>query len=87
MIATWKILVALAGGTTLYTIYSIGATILAFELDLPFICKIGAPFATWAGLPLIGYFALKFGEVGVDVYKYGQISAFTRELNLIQFLP
>ncbi|KAL8293583.1 hypothetical protein RQP46_000284 [Phenoliferia psychrophenolica] len=69
VIATWKILVALAGGTTLYTIYSIGATILAFELDLPFICKIGAPFATWAGLPLIGYFALKFGEVGVDVYK------------------
>lgn len=69
VIATWKILTALAGGATLYTIYSIGAVILAFELDLPLMYKLGAPFATWAGLPLIGYFALKFGEVGMDVYR------------------
>ncbi|KAK4703873.1 hypothetical protein P7C70_g2342, partial [Phenoliferia sp. Uapishka_3] len=69
IIATWKILVAIGGAPALYTIYSIGAIFLAIELDLPLAYKIVAPIATWAGLPLIGYSALKFGEVGMDLYK------------------
>ncbi|KAM0748028.1 hypothetical protein T439DRAFT_328681 [Meredithblackwellia eburnea MCA 4105] len=69
VLATWKVLVALAGAPTLYTVYAIGATVLAFKLDLPRKYKIWAPVATYAGLPLIGYSALKFGEVGMDVYK------------------
>lgn len=69
VVATWKILVALAGAPTLYTIYSIGAIILAIELDLPLAYKICAPLATWAGLPIIGYSALKFGEGGGDIYR------------------
>lgn len=69
VLATWKVLVALAGAPTLYSIYAIGAIVLAFKYDLPRKYKIWAPIATMAGLPLIGYSALKFGEVGVDVYK------------------
>lgn len=69
MLATWKVLVALAGAPALYTVYAIGATILAFRFKLAFKYKVWAPIATVLGLPLIGYSALKFGEVGMDVYK------------------
>lgn len=69
VLATWKVLVALAGAPLLYTTYAIGATVLAFKLNLSLRYKIWAPFATLAGLPIIGYSALKFGEVGMDVYK------------------
>lgn len=62
-------LVALAGAPALYTVYAGGATYLAFRYDLPTNYKIYAPIATMAGLPMIGYSALKFGEVGMDVYK------------------
>lgn len=62
-------LVALAGAPALYSIYAGGATFLAFKYDLSTRYKIWAPIATMAGLPLIGYSALKFGEVGADVYK------------------
>ncbi|ORY58696.1 hypothetical protein BCR35DRAFT_271133, partial [Leucosporidium creatinivorum] len=69
VLATWKVLVALAGAPTLYTIYAIGATVLAFKFNLAFKYKCWAPVATILGLPIIGYSALKFGEVGMDVYK------------------
>lgn len=62
-------MVALAGAPALYSIYAAGATVLAYKYDLSTRYKFYAPFATMAGLPLIGYSALKFGEVGVDVYK------------------
>jgi glycerol-3-phosphate O-acyltransferase/dihydroxyacetone phosphate acyltransferase len=69
VLATWKVMVALAGAPALYSIYAAGATVLAFKYDLSTRYKFYAPFATMAGLPLIGYSALKFGEVGADVYK------------------
>ncbi|GAA5931927.1 uncharacterized protein JCM15063_001605, partial [Sporobolomyces koalae] len=69
VLATWKVLVALAGAPTLYTVYAINAVVLAHKLSLPFKYKLWAPFATFAGLPVIGIAALKFGEVGMDVYK------------------
>lgn len=69
VLATWKVLVGLAGAPALYSVYAAGATYLAFRYDLPRKYKIYAPIATMAGLPLIGYSALKFGEVGVDIYK------------------
>ncbi|KAK4704293.1 hypothetical protein P7C70_g1916, partial [Phenoliferia sp. Uapishka_3] len=64
-----QVLVALAGAPTLYSVYAIGATFLAFRYNFSTRHKIYAPVATWSGLPLIGYSALKFGEVGMDVYK------------------
>ncbi|BGP30137.1 Glycerol-3-phosphate/dihydroxyacetone phosphate acyltransferase [Rhodotorula toruloides] len=69
VLATWKVLVALAGAPSLYTIYAINAVVLAHKLGLPYKYKLAAPFATFAGLPFIGVAALKFGEVGMDVYK------------------
>ncbi|GAA6064453.1 hypothetical protein JCM10212_005202 [Sporobolomyces blumeae] len=69
VLATWKVLVALAGAPALYSIYAVNAVVLAHKLGLPFKYKVWAPFATFAGLPLIGIAALKFGEVGMDVYK------------------
>ncbi|KAK4053779.1 Glycerol-3-phosphate/dihydroxyacetone phosphate acyltransferase [Microbotryomycetes sp. JL201] len=69
VLATWKVLVALAGAPALYTIYAIGSVILAHKLNLPPRYKLWAPIATLTGLPMIGYSALKFGEVGMDVYK------------------
>lgn len=70
VLATWKVLVALAGAPTLYSIYAAGATFLAFKYEMSTRYKLYAPIVTMAGLPLIGYSALKFGEVGVDVYKF-----------------
>ncbi|GAA5888014.1 hypothetical protein JCM6882_000249 [Rhodosporidiobolus microsporus] len=69
VLATWKVLVALAGAPSLYTVYAINAVVLAHKLGLPFKYKVLAPIATFAGLPFIGIAALKFGEVGMDVYK------------------
>ncbi|SCV74439.1 BQ2448_8078 [Microbotryum intermedium] len=69
VLATWKVLVALTGAPTLYTIYAIGATVLARRLHLEYKYQLYAPIATLVGLPLIGISALKFGEVGMDVYK------------------
>ncbi|BGP46107.1 Glycerol-3-phosphate/dihydroxyacetone phosphate acyltransferase [Rhodotorula kratochvilovae] len=69
VLATWKVLVALAGAPSLYTIYAINAVVLAHKLALPPQYRFWAPFATFAGLPFIGVAALKFGEVGMDVYK------------------
>ncbi|GAA5841523.1 hypothetical protein JCM11251_001251 [Rhodosporidiobolus azoricus] len=69
VLATWKVLVALAGAPSLYTVYAINAVVLAHKLALPFQYKLWAPVATFLGLPFIGVAALKFGEVGMDVYK------------------
>lgn len=70
VLGTWKVLVALGGAPALYTIYAAGAVVLAHKLDLSLQYKLWAPAATFAGLPLIAYSALKFGEVGMDVYKF-----------------
>ncbi|KAI5475691.1 glycerol-3-phosphate O-acyltransferase / dihydroxyacetone phosphate acyltransferase [Pseudohyphozyma bogoriensis] len=69
VLGSWKVLVALGLTPALYTVYAIGAVFLAFKLELPRWCKIWAPIATILGLPMIGYSALRFGEVGMDVYK------------------
>ncbi|GAA6012961.1 hypothetical protein JCM8202_002967 [Rhodotorula sphaerocarpa] len=69
VLATWKVLVALAGAPSLYSVYAVNAVVLAHKLGLPHKYKVLAPLATFAGLPMIGVAALKFGEVGMDVYK------------------
>ncbi len=69
VLATWKVLVALAAAPALYTVYAIGSVVLAAKLGLPLKYKILAPFATFIGVPMTSYAALNFGEVGLDVYK------------------
>ena len=69
VLATWKVLVALAAAPALYSVYAVGAVILAFKLDLALKYKLLAPTATFVGVPMTSYAALNFGEVGLDVYK------------------
>lgn len=69
VLATWKVLVALALAPALYSVYAAGAVALAFRLNLPLKYKLLAPLATFIGVPMASYAALNFGEVGLDVYK------------------
>jgi glycerol-3-phosphate O-acyltransferase/dihydroxyacetone phosphate acyltransferase len=69
VVATWKILVSLGMSPLVYTIYGCIALWLAFKYQLRLRYKIGLPFFMAVALPSIGYSALKFGEVGMDVYK------------------
>jgi glycerol-3-phosphate O-acyltransferase/dihydroxyacetone phosphate acyltransferase len=52
-----------------YTIYGCIALWMTFKYQLRLRYKIGLPFFMAVALPSIGYSALKFGEVGMDVYK------------------
>jgi hypothetical protein len=74
VLATWKVLVSLGMAPVLYTLYLAIAVVLSFRHGLPLKYKIWVPIWTVFALPAVGYCALKFGEVGMDLYKYGWIS-------------
>jgi glycerol-3-phosphate O-acyltransferase/dihydroxyacetone phosphate acyltransferase len=69
VLATWKVLVSLGMAPVLYTLYLAIAVSLSFKYGLPLKYKIWVPIWTIFALPAIGYSALKFGEVGMDLYK------------------
>lgn len=52
-----------------YAIYGTIAVILAWKYELPLRYKLWIPIFLTIAIPSIGYSALKFGEVGVDIYK------------------
>ncbi|RCI06909.1 hypothetical protein CU098_012907 [Rhizopus stolonifer] len=58
VLATWKLLVGLVLLPTLYAFYS-----------LIFKWKLMLPLATWALLPFASYASLRFGEIGLDIFK------------------
>lgn len=70
VIATWKILISLGGAPILYSLYALLATIVAIKARAPLKWRILTPFLVMTALPIIGYFALKFGEAGMDVLKW-----------------
>lgn len=53
----------------LYSFYAFLATLVAIKAGAPMKWRVAAPFITMGGLPVLGYFALKFGEAGMDVLK------------------
>ncbi|KAG8835870.1 hypothetical protein FRC17_000420 [Serendipita sp. 399] len=69
VLATWKVLVSLGAAPILYSFYAVLATVVAVKAGAPMKWRIWTPFLTIAGLPIVGYFALKFGEAGMDVLK------------------
>lgn len=69
VLATWKVLVSLGLAPPLYLMYVAIAVSLAVKYDLPRKYLMWTPLAMLIALPSIGYSALKFGEVGMDVYK------------------
>lgn len=69
VLATWKVLVSLGLAPPLYIFYVTIAIWLAVKYDVPQKHIIWTPIGMLFALPSIGYSALKFGEVGMDVYK------------------
>ncbi|WAR56143.1 hypothetical protein PtB15_6B888 [Puccinia triticina] len=69
VLATWKVLVSLGLAPPLYIIYVAVAIWLAVKYDISRKYVMWIPMGMLFALPSIGYSALKFGEVGMDVYK------------------
>ena len=69
VLATWKVLVSLAGAPLLYTIYTVIAMYGVFKYDLGRKYVILTPLFMLIAVPSFGYSALRFGEVGMDIYK------------------
>lgn len=74
VIATWKLLVALALAPTLYTIYVIILTIWTWENRIGGRVPKGlplfyVPLIAYIVLPAITYGSLRFGEIGMDIFK------------------
>lgn len=69
VLATWKVLISLGAAPVLYSFYAFLATLIAIKAGAPMKWRIWTPFLTMGALPVLGYFALKFGEAGIDVLK------------------
>ncbi len=69
VLATWKVLVSMVVAPILYTFYAGLATYYAHKYQLPFKHQLLMPLYAMAAQPAIAYSTLKFGEVGIDIYK------------------
>ena len=69
VLATWKVLVSLVVAPILYSFYAGVATYLAHRYKLPFRHQLFMPIYAMLAQPAIAYSTLKFGEVGIDIYK------------------
>jgi glycerol-3-phosphate O-acyltransferase/dihydroxyacetone phosphate acyltransferase len=69
VLATWKILVGFVLLPTIYGLYTLLLFITLLHTDLSLKWKFIAPAVVWVLLPFISYASLRFGEIGMDVYK------------------
>ncbi|KAI2622012.1 Sucrase/ferredoxin-like-domain-containing protein [Hypomontagnella submonticulosa] len=74
VMATWKLLVAMAFAPVLYNTYSILLSIKVYQDHLWGYVPEWVPFwlvfiAGWIVFPAITFAALRFGEVGMDIFK------------------
>ncbi|CDW98442.1 hypothetical protein [Sporisorium scitamineum] len=69
VLATWKVLVSLGVAPVLYSFYAALATYLAHKSELSPRTRLLMPLYTLIVLPTMSYSALKFAEVGIDIYK------------------
>uniref|UniRef100_V5E3Y4 Phospholipid/glycerol acyltransferase domain-containing protein n=2 Tax=Kalmanozyma brasiliensis (strain GHG001) TaxID=1365824 RepID=V5E3Y4_KALBG len=69
VLATWKVLVSLGVAPVLYSFYAGLATFLAHRYELSPRTRALMPLYTLLVLPTMSYSALKFAEVGIDIYK------------------
>ncbi|KAF7304861.1 Glycerol-3-phosphate o-acyltransferase [Mycena kentingensis (nom. inval.)] len=67
VLATWKILIALAVVPILNIFYASLATLIVIRAEAPLKYKLVTPFAVLFGVPVMSLAALKFGEAGRDV--------------------
>lgn len=69
VLATWKLLVALGLMPVLYFSYSVIVFILCGQLDISLTTRFFIAWAAWACIPFVTYASIRFGEVGVDIFK------------------
>ncbi|KAG9068741.1 hypothetical protein KI688_011024 [Linnemannia hyalina] len=69
VLATWKLLVALGLMPVLYFSYSVIVLILCGQLDISLTTRLFIAWAAWACIPFMTYASIRFGEVGVDIFK------------------
>ncbi|SNX84850.1 related to SCT1 - glycerol 3-phosphate/dihydroxyacetone phosphate dual substrate acyltransferase [Melanopsichium pennsylvanicum] len=69
VLATWKVLVSLGFAPILYSFYAALATYFAHKLEFSPRTRALMPLYTLVVLPTMSYSALKFAEVGIDIYK------------------
>ncbi|KAL2866573.1 putative glycerol-3-phosphate acyltransferase Sct1 [Aspergillus lucknowensis] len=74
VMATWKLLVALAFAPALYAFYTVAFTYWAYHNRINGIVPAGVPLWTFAPIgmilfPTITFAALRIGEVGMDIVK------------------
>jgi len=67
VLATWKILIALAVSPVLYILYASIATLVLIRAGASMKWKLCTPFLVLFGVPVMSLAALKFGEAGRDV--------------------
>ena len=75
VLATWKILISMGAAPVLYSFYAFLATLVAIRAGASTKWRIWTPFLTMGAMPVLGYFALKFGEAGIDVLKCAVLNA------------
>ncbi|KAF8212268.1 glycerol-3-phosphate O-acyltransferase [Mycena galopus ATCC 62051] len=68
VLATWKILIALAVSPILYLSYAFLATVFLVRAGAPMKWKLLTPFLFLFAVPVMSLAALKFGEAGRDVF-------------------
>lgn len=69
VLATWKILIGLVLLPTVYGLYTFVLFLALLHTNLSLKWKFLGPVAAWTLLPFISYASLRFGEIGMDVYK------------------
>lgn len=69
VLATWKILIGLVLLPTVYGFYTFLLFLALLHTDLSLKWKFLSPAAAWTLLPFMSYASLRFGEIGIDVYK------------------
>lgn len=69
VLATWKVLVSLGVAPILYGFYAGLATYFASRHGFSTKQCMWVPIWVISALPAMSYSALKFGEVGIDIYK------------------
>ncbi|KAF8924493.1 hypothetical protein EDD21DRAFT_389134 [Dissophora ornata] len=69
VLATWKLLVALGLMPVLYFSYSVLVFVYCGRFDISFTTRLLIAWAAWALIPFVTYASIRFGEVGVDIFK------------------
>lgn len=69
VISSWKLLIALGLGPTLYAFYAFLAFMITSNYGVPIGQRFLYAIGTFFAVPFISYISLLFGERGFDIYR------------------